>query len=422
MSADLIPSKGYLEVTKDFDRILVVGDIHGQGNIPYLMYKYFTGINTIEKNYIKVGEKLGAKIGDKTAIVFTGDYIDRGDKNREIIEFLTGLKKSKKDNIILLKGNHETFYDDGSTDVSPANFKNDYKAKYNDDWKNYFKTTFKPFIEDLYLSAKIGPFCFVHGGPSDDEYLALWSDPDKNYDVNFSGSGRPYFGKKQTEDFLKQKNAKLLIRGHNDFTAFTQHDKLVITNVTLENKNLGIDKYVNSVIDITKTGKKYKVEAKNLKDGRIIIFQESYKSGSVFNGIYVDASAPAVSAAAPVQARPQIHVISPATISSYAAPVQKTAKATPQPARAQQIKNVPFVPATVPQKATASKKTTAPVNIVQTRKQQVQEKSERFHTEYLNGEKIFEDAILSFIFPLWGIPKLAFDLGKGAYNYIFENA
>ena len=46
-------------------------------------------------------------------IYFLGDYIDRGPKSKEVIDYIIELKQ--KFNVFCLKGNHEEMYEDKST-------------------------------------------------------------------------------------------------------------------------------------------------------------------------------------------------------------------------------------------------------------------------------------------------------------------
>lgn len=70
----------------EYEKIVVFGDIHGCYE-PVKEYFEKNGFN------------------DKNLYVFTGDYIDRGLQNKEVVEFLLGIYK--KENVILLEGNHE---------------------------------------------------------------------------------------------------------------------------------------------------------------------------------------------------------------------------------------------------------------------------------------------------------------------------
>lgn len=72
--------------TDDYEKIIAFGDIHG-------CYE------PIKTYFDKYG------INDNYAYVFTGDYIDRGIQNKEVVEFLISMKDRK--NFIFLEGNHE---------------------------------------------------------------------------------------------------------------------------------------------------------------------------------------------------------------------------------------------------------------------------------------------------------------------------
>ncbi len=70
------------------ERILAIGDIHGC--------------------YAKLGslmEKVNLNPG-KDALVFIGDYIDRGDRAKDVVDYLIELKKRVPSTVFLL-GNHE---------------------------------------------------------------------------------------------------------------------------------------------------------------------------------------------------------------------------------------------------------------------------------------------------------------------------
>ena len=67
-------------------RTLVIGDIHGHYS-----------------ELLRVLDLVGYKDSDR--IIFLGDYIDRGDHSKKVVEFLLDLSKNK-DNVFL-RGNHE---------------------------------------------------------------------------------------------------------------------------------------------------------------------------------------------------------------------------------------------------------------------------------------------------------------------------
>ncbi len=81
----------------NFNRVLVIGDIHGQ-----------------YKKFISLYKKLN--VTDDDLLIFLGDYIDRGPEGEcgYVLEWI--MKAVQKDNVIALRGNHEQmmidFFDD----------------------------------------------------------------------------------------------------------------------------------------------------------------------------------------------------------------------------------------------------------------------------------------------------------------------
>jgi len=71
---------------KDYKRLIAVGDIHGQFD---MLHELMGKIQPSQKDLF----------------VFIGDYIDRGRRSREVIEFL--LNFGKKYKAVFLRGNHE---------------------------------------------------------------------------------------------------------------------------------------------------------------------------------------------------------------------------------------------------------------------------------------------------------------------------
>ena len=87
------------------NKVVVVGDIHGDLNQLLYPLKYFIeNFNTCRK------------------IIFLGDYIDRGESNVYIYEIINKLSsiKSLKSKMIFLRGNHES-YDSGTYDYMNTN-------------------------------------------------------------------------------------------------------------------------------------------------------------------------------------------------------------------------------------------------------------------------------------------------------------
>lgn len=85
----------------DYNKILHIGDVHG--------------CNTVLQKYLS--DNGGMK--DDEFYIFTGDYIDRGLENAEVVKFLISIKDKK--NVLMLEGNHERWlwlYANGCTGKS----------------------------------------------------------------------------------------------------------------------------------------------------------------------------------------------------------------------------------------------------------------------------------------------------------------
>lgn len=91
----------------NYKEVKVIGDIHGSYTV------LNEAIPTIEED---------------TFYIFLGDYIDRGTKNHEVLDFL--LKNYKKDNVVLLEGNHEIYL---------RAFTNSVELGYGREFKDYTK-------------------------------------------------------------------------------------------------------------------------------------------------------------------------------------------------------------------------------------------------------------------------------------------
>jgi len=135
------------------NRLFAVGDIHG----------CFDSLNEMVENKIQLQQK------DK--LILLGDYIDRGDKSKEVLDFIIELKE-KGFNVIPLIGNHETMLLDAFEDE-----KNTAKWVQNggDKTLKSFKISSLKDIESKYIQFfqnlrhyySFDDFFFVHAGFND---------------------------------------------------------------------------------------------------------------------------------------------------------------------------------------------------------------------------------------------------------------
>lgn len=70
-----------------YNKLAIIGDIHG--------------------NFDKLRLLFNNKQLSKRKLIFVGDYINRGYKSKEVLDFLIQLRDNNKLNIIFLRGNHE---------------------------------------------------------------------------------------------------------------------------------------------------------------------------------------------------------------------------------------------------------------------------------------------------------------------------
>lgn len=146
-----------------YERILVIGDMHGQFK---KLSSVFNKIN----------------FGEKDLLILLGDYVDRGDENLHCLQW--AMKISEADNVVALRGNHEQmmlfYYLLGTFESSIwlPNGGNRTKAEI-DEWSKHdpdFLKKILKFVYNLPLYHKINigdkTYIFCHAG----------IDPNKNFE------------------------------------------------------------------------------------------------------------------------------------------------------------------------------------------------------------------------------------------------
>lgn len=203
---------------------VIVGDLHG--DIDVLVRIFST------KGY-----------PSKTRYLFLGDYVDRGENSCEVIILLYTYKYLYKDNIYLIRGNHEFKEMASNYGFQNECFRRISNKKdvlsYNEGF--HFFNAITDTFSSLPISAILNgdTFC-VHGGISalidnrkqllglkkvGNEYCSddsvqvefLWNDPDPNIDCPYKRSPRGVgclFNREALDLFLKSMGFKQVIRGH----------------------------------------------------------------------------------------------------------------------------------------------------------------------------------------------------------------
>ena len=198
-----------IEKTK---KVVFVGDTHGD----------LEASQKVIKDYLKPENK----------IVFLGDYVDRGPKSRENLDFLLKTKNKNPEQIYLLQGNHEGHH---ILKFSPADF-----------WESLSKEEYQKYcsiVEKFPLVVIAGDIIALHGALPDcsslgDEQIRIgseewrqitwgdFSDEAGEYLGTDPFTGRPQFGRNYFFKLMERFSKKVLIRSHQpDAPLFMFNDR-----------------------------------------------------------------------------------------------------------------------------------------------------------------------------------------------------
>ena len=90
-----VPLQADPSLSSSLDGLVVVGDIHGS-------------LNSLQTILLTVDRVLSAPAGT-SAVIFVGDYVDRGKNSLEVILLLLLYALAAPDKVFLLRGNHESY-------------------------------------------------------------------------------------------------------------------------------------------------------------------------------------------------------------------------------------------------------------------------------------------------------------------------
>jgi serine/threonine protein phosphatase 1 len=127
---------------KKNDIIVAIGDIHGS-------------VNALDALLVKIGQDYSF---DKVTFVFLGDYYDRGEHSKGVLDRLIKLKK-KYHHFVFLKGNHELMILEGK----PFAFGTPQSALWEYAGAKMSEAHME-FLDSLKTYHKSKKFVFVHGG------------------------------------------------------------------------------------------------------------------------------------------------------------------------------------------------------------------------------------------------------------------
>ncbi|MEM1583944.1 MAG: metallophosphoesterase [Nitrososphaerota archaeon] len=200
-------------VVQEFGDFLVVGDTHGD--------------EETTTNAFKIAERGGLKL------LFLGDYVDRGPRQVENIVKLLESKLSWGDNLLMLRGNHETveinrWY--GFMDVV--------YSRYGPDLYDSFAKLFSKLPYAALIHKKVFA---VHGGVPEGldkieevntipkgelsprnmiGFQLLWNDPSEDvewFTPSWRGGGAKLYGWRAFNLFMEKNNLKMLVRAHEPY-------------------------------------------------------------------------------------------------------------------------------------------------------------------------------------------------------------
>lgn len=188
-----------IKIKEKAKRIVFVGDTHGD---------------------LEVSEKvIGNYLNAENKIVFLGDYVDRGPKSKENVDFLLKKKIEEPKSIYLLQGNHEGY---PYINFAQASF----WARLSEKEYNFYRRVF----QHLPLAVSIREVLALHGAFPNVESLEqindiepgskkwkqiTWGDfVEKKGSAGFLGCSRPRFGKSWFLNIMNNLNKEVLIRSH----------------------------------------------------------------------------------------------------------------------------------------------------------------------------------------------------------------
>lgn len=231
-----IRSKRYVVKERTSIPMAFFGDIHGDINTLVELMIKLNAVEYLNSNSMKM--------------VFLGDYIDRGPQQLLTLTFLSILKCEWRENILLLRGNHEPVK---GLEPYPHDFPYELVERFGSDGGRELYYSFLEMFEAMPLLLYIpGRILAFHGGPplsraerytdpdtilnvgdKEDFEDVLWSDPTEDiegvsYNV-YRGAGK-LWGWRISERIVEKLDIKVMIRGHEPCNGFKiNHRGMVVT-------------------------------------------------------------------------------------------------------------------------------------------------------------------------------------------------
>lgn len=215
--SEVLESEGNLVKPDNPGRMVFVGDTHGDLQAAKTVFeRYFDG---------------------KTVLSFLGDYVDRGDRSRENINFLLQKKLNHPDKVILLQGNHEGIK---YRKFGPVNFWNSLSPGDREKYKD--------LLSELPLALSWDGLIATHGGLPDVSSLEeiekierggnnwekiTWGDFNEVEGYILGGGfGRPQLGADYFNQAMRNLGKNVLVRSHQPNIPTHLFEKRCITIFT----------------------------------------------------------------------------------------------------------------------------------------------------------------------------------------------
>lgn len=227
--SDLVAKEKIVDLSER-PRSIFVGDTHGDLEASKKVWNHF-------EDEVKAGQ---------VYLVFLGDYVDRGEKSRENIDFLLSKKRKCPEGLVLLMGNHDAY---PLRKLSPADF---WQGLSDEDY-NYYKELSSlpwlagsegliavhgalPFVPDLQDLEASSEEVFEKENELDVPIWisVTWGDINRNISGAQMDSltGRPQFGKELILQYMQKHGWNVLIRAHQPGTQGWSFSDNVLTIFT----------------------------------------------------------------------------------------------------------------------------------------------------------------------------------------------
>lgn len=195
------------------DKILVVGDVHGD------LLQVQRALHLLDTNQVN-------------KVVFDGDVVDRGVEMIECLMLILTYQLKHPDKVFYLRGNHEL-----ASVNEVYGFRGYITALYSSRTYDMFKNAF----QQLPIAMKVDDWAFItHGGVPRDQIFfhlmrlelkpkepqsgayseLLWNDPHvetSGFETSYRGRNCYRFGKDVFNNFMEFHNLELFVRAHQAF-------------------------------------------------------------------------------------------------------------------------------------------------------------------------------------------------------------